>query len=73
MAQAPRLLDQVRQVMRLKHMSLRTEESYLYYIKGYILFHDKRHPQTWMPQKFAPTSRTSPSNKTSRHLLRMLT
>lgn len=39
-----RLLDQVREVIRLKHMSIRTEESYLYYIKQFILFHNKRHP-----------------------------
>ncbi len=29
----PRLLDQVQQVIHMKHMSPRTEESYLYYIK----------------------------------------
>jgi integrase len=44
-SQPPRLLDQVRQVMRLKHYSLRTEESYIYYIRQYILFHNKRHPR----------------------------
>lgn len=44
--QPPRLLDQVKQVMRLKHYSLRTEESYiLYYVRQYILFHNKRHPK----------------------------
>jgi len=31
--------------MRFKHMSLSTEKSYVYYIKDYILFHHKRHPQ----------------------------
>lgn len=41
----PRLLDQVRARMRLKHLSLRTEESYIAWIKRFILFHDKRHPQ----------------------------
>lgn len=40
----PRLLDQVRDVIRLKHYSLRTEEAYLRWIKQYILFHHKRHP-----------------------------
>jgi len=44
-SQPPRLLDQVKQVMRLKHYSLRTEQSYVYYIRPYILFHNKRHPQ----------------------------
>ena len=38
------LLEQVRTTMRLKHMSIRTEESYLFTIKRYILFHGKRHP-----------------------------
>lgn len=43
--QPPRLLDQVKQVMRLKHYSLRTEESYIHYIRQYILFHNKCHPK----------------------------
>lgn len=42
--QAPKLLDRVRQVIRLKHFSLKTEKSYLYYIRDFILFHNKRHP-----------------------------
>jgi integron integrase len=43
--QPPRLLDQVRQAIRTKHFSLKTEKSYVYYIRDFILFHDKRHPQ----------------------------
>ncbi|MFM5887313.1 MAG: integron integrase [Dolichospermum sp.] len=39
------LLNQVRQILRLKHMSRSTEKSYLYYILDYIYFHNKRHPQ----------------------------
>jgi len=38
-------LNQVRRILRLKHMSLSTEDSYLYYIKQFILFHNKRHPR----------------------------
>lgn len=38
-------LNQVRPVIRLKHMSPSTENSYLYYIKQFILFHNKRHPR----------------------------
>ncbi|PSB31214.1 hypothetical protein C7B69_08015 [filamentous cyanobacterium Phorm 46] len=38
-------LQQVRRTLRLKHMSRRTEKSYLYYILDYIYFHNKRHPQ----------------------------
>lgn len=44
-AHAPRLLDQVRQSLRVKHYSLRTEESYLYWIRYYIRFHKLRHPK----------------------------
>ncbi|MGH7456522.1 MAG: phage integrase N-terminal SAM-like domain-containing protein, partial [bacterium] len=40
----PKLLDQVRDVLRTKHYSMRTEESYIDWIKRYILFHNKRHP-----------------------------
>jgi hypothetical protein len=39
-----RLLDQVRDRLRLKNYAYRTEKSYLYWIKQYILFHNKRHP-----------------------------
>jgi integron integrase len=39
-----RLLDQVRDVLRLHHYSRRTEKAYVHWIRRYILFHDKRHP-----------------------------
>jgi len=41
----PKLLDQVRQLLRLRHYSLRTEVVYLAWIRRYILFHGKRHPR----------------------------
>lgn len=41
---APKLLDQLRDRIRLKHYSLRTEQAYLQWVKRYILFHGKRHP-----------------------------
>ena len=41
----PRLLDQVRDALRLRHYSLRTEHAYLGWIKRFIFFHDKRHPR----------------------------
>jgi len=44
-ATAPRLLDQVRDAIRLKHYSIRTEQSYIGWIRRFILFHDKRHPR----------------------------
>ena len=45
MEQRPKkLLDQVRDVIRLKHYSIRTEQAYVDWIKRYILFHNRRHP-----------------------------
>ncbi|MFA7270069.1 MAG: integron integrase [Sterolibacterium sp.] len=41
---SPRLLDQVRDRLRLKHYSLRTETAYTGWIKRFIVFHGKRHP-----------------------------
>lgn len=41
----PKLLDQVRDKIRIKHYSIRTEKQYLQWIKRFILFHGKRHPQ----------------------------
>jgi Phage integrase, N-terminal SAM-like domain len=40
-----KLLDQVIEANRLDHYSYRTEKSYIDWIRRYILFHDKRHPQ----------------------------
>jgi len=40
-----KLLDRMRRVIRLKHYSLRTEKAYLHWVKRYILFHGKRHPE----------------------------
>ena len=40
----PKLLDQVREVIRRKHYSIRTEQAYCDWIKRFILFHRKRHP-----------------------------
>ena len=39
------LLDQVREVIRKKHYSIRTEQAYVDWIRRYILFHKKRHPK----------------------------
>jgi integron integrase len=41
----PRLLDQVRQVLRVRHYSLRTEKCYVQWITRFVLFHGKRHPR----------------------------
>jgi len=40
----PLLIDQVRQVIWIKHYSLRTEESYINWIKNFIFSHNKKHP-----------------------------
>ncbi len=40
----PKLLDLVRDTIRRKHYSIRTEQSYIDWIRRFILFHGKRHP-----------------------------
>ena len=42
----PRLLDRVREAIRVRHYSLRTEDSYVQWTRRFVLFHGKRHPQT---------------------------
>ena len=42
-------LERVRSVIRLKHLSLRTEDSYLSTIRRFIVFHGKRHLQNPTP------------------------
>ena len=42
---APRLLDEVRRHMRVKHYSLRTEATYVAWIKRFIFANGKRHPR----------------------------
>jgi len=42
----PRLLDQGRNRLRTLHYSYRTEQSYLFWIRRFILFNDRRHPST---------------------------
>jgi integrase len=43
-APRPRLLDRVREAIRARHYSRRTEKAYVGWIKRYIFFHGKRHP-----------------------------
>ena len=40
----PKLLDQVRYAIRTRHLSYRTEQAYVNWIRSFILFHRKRHP-----------------------------
>ena len=43
-AEPPRLLHRVRTALRVRHYSLRTEQAYVYWIRSFILYHQKRHP-----------------------------
>ena len=40
-----KLLNQIRERIRTKHYSLRKEQTYVQWIRRFILFHDKRHPE----------------------------
>jgi len=40
-----KFLDQVREIIQLKHYSIRTEETCVNWIRRFILFHKKRHPE----------------------------
>lgn len=42
----PRLLDRMRKTIRLHQYSMATERVYLHWVKRFILFHDKQHPET---------------------------
>jgi len=42
---SPKLLDRMRAEIRVRHYSIRTEETYLDWARRFILFHDKRHPK----------------------------
>src|SRR5690606_6233344 len=44
-ASKPKLLDEVRRLIRTKHYSKRTEEAYCDWIRRFVLFHGKRHPK----------------------------
>jgi site-specific recombinase XerD len=44
-APQPKLLDQVREAIRVRHYSRRTEQAYVAWIRRFIVFHRKRHPR----------------------------
>lgn len=50
-AEGPKLLDRVRAAVRTRHLSRRTEEAYVFWIRRYLLFHGKRHPGTLGPEE----------------------
>ena len=43
-ARPPKLLDQMREALRSRHYSRRTEQTYCQWVKRYIFFHKVRHP-----------------------------
>jgi site-specific recombinase XerD len=45
-ARPPRLLDRLREAVRVRHYSIRTEEAYVNWARRFILFHHKRHPSS---------------------------
>ena len=42
---SPKLLDVFRDTLRVKHYSARTEDTYVGWVRNFILFHNKRHPR----------------------------
>jgi hypothetical protein len=51
MIEKPRLLDRLRDRIRLKHYSIRTEKAYLDWNRRFILFHNKKHPRNMCTQE----------------------
>ena len=49
------LLDQMREALRVRHYSIRTETSYLDWAKRFILFHHKATPKPWARRKLPPS------------------
>ena len=46
-------LEEVRQVLRVQHYAIRTEQLYIDWIKRYIWFHEKRHPKDMAEEEVA--------------------
>ena len=66
--QSKRLLEQVREVLRYKHYSLRTEQAYLYWIRFYVRWHGRngemQHTQRGLPlEEFYANAFTSEVDK----------
>jgi integron integrase len=47
----PRLLDRVRELIRIRHYSIRTEQAYLQWIQRFVRFHDNKHPKDLGPNE----------------------
>ena len=52
-ANQPRFMDVVRERIRLRHLSYKTEQHYMAWIRRFILFHGKRHPKEMGEEEFA--------------------
>ena len=52
-AAPPRLLDRLREAIRVRHYSIRTEDTYVDWVRRFILFHGKRHPAELGPAEAA--------------------
>lgn len=46
---SPTLLDVLRREIRARHMSLRTEDTYVYWVRDFIRYHSRRHPRDMGP------------------------
>ena len=62
--QQPKLLDQVRGSIRVRHYSPKTEDSYVHWIKRFIFFHNKRHPPRWAKKRLRKSFQASLANCT---------
>ena len=47
--QQPKLLDQLRRAVRVRHYSIRTEHTYVDWVYRFVMFHNKRHPREMGP------------------------
>ena len=66
---APRLLDRVRAVIRARHYSPRTEKAYVFWIRRFIVFNGRRHPDT-MAERLARSARYKPPPTTRKSITR---
>jgi len=48
---SPRLLDVLRREIRARHMSLRTEDTYVYWVRDFIRYLGRRHPRDLGPSE----------------------
>jgi hypothetical protein len=58
-------LNSVREAIRVRHYSIRTEQAYIDWIKRFILFHDKKHPNGVRVK--APVTRPVPTHEIISH------